>query len=58
MGYWGRLKKMKEKKYLMIDYYAPNKVLDKIKEIIVTKKFDDIKILIETGDKLPVLILL
>lgn len=42
----------------MTDYYAPDKVLDKIKEIIVTKKFDDIKILIETGDKLPVLILL
>ena len=49
---------MKEKKYLMTDYYVPDKVLDKIKEIIVIKKFDDIKILIETGDKLPVLILL
>ena len=31
-----------------------DKVLDKIKELIGIKKFDDIKILINTDNKLPV----
>ena len=35
----------------MIDVYIINKVLDKIKKLIGTEKFDDIKILIETDDK-------
>ena len=37
----------------MIDDYMPDKVLDKIKEIIGFKKFDDTKILIETHFKMP-----
>ena len=41
----------------MNDDYVLDKVLDKIKEIIGTEWFDT-KILIETGDKLPVSILL
>ena len=36
----------------MIDYYMINKVLDKIKEIIGTKQFDNIKFLIDKSDKL------
>ena len=41
-----------EKKYLMIDGYMLNKVLDNPKEIIGIKKFDDTKILIDTDEKL------
>ena len=41
------------KKYLMVDDYIIDKVLDKIKEIIRIEKFDDTKILIDTDDKLP-----
>ena len=37
----------------MEDNYMLDKVLDKIKEIIGIEQFDDIKILIGTGDKLP-----
>ena len=48
----GSLKSMKEKKYLMVDNYAPDKVLDKIKRIGI-EKLDSIKILIDTDDKLP-----
>ena len=36
----------------MIDDYMVHKVLDKTKEIIGIKKFDDTKILINTDDKL------
>ena len=36
----------------MIDDYVLNKVLDKSKEIIGIEKFDNIKTLIETVDKL------
>ena len=48
---------MNEKKYLMIDDYALDKVLDKIKKISI-KKLDDTKILIHTDDKLSEMILL
>ena len=37
----------------MVADYMRDKVLDKIKEIICTKKFDDTKILIDRDDKLP-----
>ena len=37
----------------MVDYYMRDKVTDKIKEIIGTKKCDHTKILINTADKLP-----
>ena len=40
----------RKKKYLVVDDFMLDKVLDKIKEIIGIEKFDDTKILI---DKLP-----
>ena len=40
-------------KYLTIDDYVLDKVLDKTEEIIDIEKFDDAKILIDTDDKLP-----
>ena len=43
---------MKEKKYLMVDDYMINKVLDKIQTIIGMYKFDDTKILNDTVDEL------
>ena len=43
---------MKEKKYLMVDDYMINKVLDKIQAIIGMYKFDDTKILNDTVDEL------
>ena len=46
-------KNIKENKYLMVNDYMLNKVLDKIKETIDIVKFDDTKILIDTDDKLP-----
>ena len=49
----GKVKQHEGKKYLMIDDYILDKVLDKIKEIIDRKKFDNTKILIYTDDKLP-----
>ena len=39
-------------KYLTVDDYMLDKVLDKITEIINIEKLDDIKILIETDNKL------
>ena len=40
-------------RYLTVDDYVLDKVLDKIKEIIDIKKFDDTKIFIDTDDELP-----
>ena len=37
----------------MVDDYTLDKLLDKIKDIIGTKKFDNTKMLMETDDKLP-----
>ena len=48
-----KVKKHEGKKYLMIDDYVPDKILDKIKEIIGIEKVDDTKVLIDTDDKLP-----
>ena len=48
----GKIEEDKKKKYLMIDDYILDKVLDKIKEIIGIGKSDDTKILIESDDKL------
>ena len=48
----GKVKKT-EKKYLIVNDYMLDKVLDKIKETTDIVKFDDIKILIDTDDKLP-----
>ena len=49
----GRTEEDKGKKYLIVDYYMLHKVLDKIKEIIGIKQFDNIKIFIDTDGKLP-----
>ena len=42
-----------KKKQVMINYNILDKVLDKITEIIDLKKFNDIKTLIVTDNKLP-----
>ena len=47
----GKVKIYEVKKFLMIDGYVLNKVLDKIKEIIGIKKFDDTTVLIDTDEK-------
>ena len=44
---------MKEKKYLMIYDYMLDKVLEKMKETMSIVKFDNIKVVINTDDKLP-----
>ena len=49
----GKAKEYEDKNYLIIDDYMLDKVLDKIKEIIGMKKFDNSKILIDTDDKSP-----
>ena len=51
MNYKERLTGIKEK-YLMVDDYTLDKVLDKIKRIGI-EKLDNIRILIDTDDKLP-----
>ena len=47
------MKNTKEKKYLIVDDYTLDKVLDKIKMIMSIEEFNDTKILVETDDKLP-----
>ena len=47
----GRIEEYEGKNYLMIDDYMLDKVLEKIKDIIGIKKFDDTKILIDIPDK-------
>ena len=42
----------RRKKYFMVDAYQLDKILEKIKMIIGTERFDDTKISIETDDKL------
>ena len=49
----GKIKENIGKKYLMVNGYMLNKVLDKIKETIRLGKFNDTKILIDTDNKLP-----
>ena len=49
----GKIGERKGKKYLMVNDYMLDKVLDKIIETIGTVKFDDTKILIDSVDKLP-----
>ena len=49
----GRIEEHKGKKYLMVDDYVLDKVLNKIKKIIGIGRFDDTKILIKTDNKLP-----
>ena len=47
-----KIEECEGKKYLMIDDYMLNKMLDKIKVITGTEKFDNAKKLIDTDDKL------
>ena len=49
----GKTEEHEEKKYLMINDYMLDKLLDIIKETIGIEKFDDTKISIDTDDKLP-----
>ena len=37
----------------MVDHYTLDKLLDKIRKIIGTEKFDNTETLIETDDKFP-----
>ena len=49
----GKVKEHERKKYLVIDDYMLDNVLDKVKEIIGIEKFADIKVLIDKDDKMP-----
>ena len=49
----GKIKEDERKKYLMVNDYMLNKILEKIKETIDIVKFHNTKILIDTDDKLP-----
>ena len=44
---------MKGKKYLIVDDYMLDIILNKIQKIIGTEKFDNAKILIDIDDKQP-----
>ena len=48
-----KIKEHEGEKYLIVNDYMPQKVLDKFKETIGNVKFDDTKILIDTDHKLP-----
>ena len=54
----GEIKEHDGKKYLMVDDYMLNKVLENIKETEGTVKIDDTKILIDINDKLTDYIIL
>ena len=47
----GKGYRTRKKKCLTIDDYERSKVLDKTKEIVDIEKFDNIKILIDTDDR-------
>ena len=49
----GKIKEHEQKTYLIVNDYMLVKVLDKTKETIGFRKFDNTKILIDTDDKLP-----
>ena len=49
----GKIKEHEQKTYLIVNDYMLDKVLDKTKETIGFRKFDNTKILIDTDDKLP-----
>ena len=48
----GKIEEHERKKYLMVNDYMLDKVLNKIKETTDIVKFDDTKILVDTDDKL------
>ena len=49
----GNIKEHEGKKYLMVNDYILDKILDRNKEIIGIEEFDKTKILIDIDDKLP-----
>ena len=49
----GKIEEHEGKKYLMIDDYMLDEVLDRINELINIEKFDDTKISVVEDDKLP-----
>ena len=49
----GKIEEHEGKKYLMIDDYMLDKVLDRINELINIEKFDVTKISVGEDDKLP-----
>ena len=49
----GKIEKYEGKKYLMVDDYILDILLDKIKKFTGIKKIDNTKILIDTDDKSP-----
>ena len=49
----GKIKEHERKKYLMVDDYVLDILLDRIKEIISIEKVDGPKLLVDTDDKLP-----
>ena len=49
----GKIEEHEGKKYLMIDDYMLDEVLDRINELINIEKFDDTKISVGEDDKLP-----
>ena len=49
----GKIEEHEAKKIFGGWYYMLDKVLEKIKDIISIEKFDETKILIDTGNKLP-----
>ena len=48
----GKIEEHEGKEYSVVDDYMLDKVLNKVKEIIVMEKFDDTKNLINTYDEL------
>ena len=49
----GKIEKKEGERYLIACHCILNEVLDKIKEMIGIKKYDDTKILVDTDDELP-----
>ena len=49
----GKVKQHEGQKFLTVNDYMLDKILDKIKETIGIANFDDTKILVDTDDKLP-----
>ena len=49
----GKIEKHEGTNYFMVDDYILDKVLNSIKQIMGVEKFDNIKTLIDTDDKLP-----
>ena len=53
----GKIEEHEGKNYLMVDDYMLDKVSDKIKKMIGIEKFDATKILIDTDNRLQIILL-